>query len=183
MYLSQVVWAACLRFVSGHEADILWECHVGYFLLQPTERWSDLQSVLPGHPKSRSQWFILIVCDMSALLPACWSELFGMISIWWIRERFILISFLMCLSSSHVLYITEEDVHDCKLGVSSNPTMGPNDMTEIKMKCTVCIWTKVTTALLCGFIFVTISPCRLWRITFLLERLHFITLLPVLLPS
>lgn len=57
MYLSQVVWFACLRLISSHEANIFWECDVGHVLLQQTEGWSNLQSILPSHSKSRSECF------------------------------------------------------------------------------------------------------------------------------
>lgn len=53
MYPSEVVWAACLRLVSSHEADILWECDVGHIFLQQAEGRCNLQSILPSHPKSR----------------------------------------------------------------------------------------------------------------------------------
>lgn len=53
LFLPQVVWAAHFGFVTSHEADILWERHVGHLLLQQTEGWSNLQSILPGHSKNR----------------------------------------------------------------------------------------------------------------------------------
>lgn len=50
---SQVVWAAFVGLVPRHEADFLWERHVGHLLLQQTEGWSDLQGLFPSHPQTR----------------------------------------------------------------------------------------------------------------------------------
>lgn len=55
MGLLQVVWAASFKFISSHEVDILWQRDVGHFLLQQAEGRSNLQGLLPGYPKSRSE--------------------------------------------------------------------------------------------------------------------------------
>ena len=47
------MWAACFGFVTCHEADVLRERDVGHVLVQQAEGWSNLQSLLPSHPKSR----------------------------------------------------------------------------------------------------------------------------------
>lgn len=91
IYLSQVVWAAYFRFIPCYEADILRKCNVGHLLLQQTEGWSNLQSLLPGHPKSRFEcshkqtkacaalsmfYKSCVICSRS-----CWNDLFPLISI------------------------------------------------------------------------------------------------------
>lgn len=90
LLVSQVVWAACFGFIPCHEADILWKCDVGHLLFQQTEGWSNLQSVLSSHPKSRfecsaytvlSEFYKSCLCYIFMFLPLCWNHLFPLISI------------------------------------------------------------------------------------------------------